>query len=102
MTHSPMVSLAPPKLESDHFFVFELFDHFTDHLDPGNSRITGGDGFSVSEQNDIPECDLFTIGGCEFVNRNNLPGSQSVVLTSRKNNRVRHVQCPIGKAQKLP
>src|SRR5580704_8858332 len=102
MTHSPMVSLAPLILESDHLFVFELFNHFTDHLCPGNDRITGCDGRSVREQNDISESDLLSIGGCEFVNRYGFPGAHPILLTSRTNNRVRHVQCPIGKTQKVP
>jgi hypothetical protein len=102
MTHSPMVSFAPPELESDYLFVFELFNHFTDHLCTGNHRITGCDGRSVSEQNDISERDLLSGGGREFVNRYGLPGDHPILLTSRTNNRVRHVECPIGKAQKLP
>jgi hypothetical protein len=102
MTHGPMVSLAPLILESDHLFVFELFNHFTDHLCPGNNWITGCDGRSVSEQNDISESHLLSIGGCEFVNRYGLPGAHPILLTSRTNNRVRHVQCPIGKTQKVP
>src|SRR5271157_4450955 len=80
MTHSPMVSLAPLILESDHLFVFELFNHFTDHLCPGNNRITGCDGRSVSEQNDISESNLLSIGGCEFVNRYGLPGAHLYCL----------------------
>src|ERR1700730_18980474 len=102
MTHSPMVSLAPLILESDHLFVFELFNHFTDNFCPGNNRITGCDVRSVSEQNDISKSDLLSIGGCEFVNRNSLPGAHPILLTSRTNNRVRHVQCLIGKTGKLP
>src|ERR1700738_4082334 len=81
MTHSPVVSLAPLILESDHLFVFELFNHFTDHFCPGNNRITGCDVRSVSEQNDISKSDLLSIGGCEFVNRNSLPGAHTVLLT---------------------
>src|SRR5229473_8649476 len=80
MPYSPMVSLAPLILESDHLFVFELFNHFSDHLCPGDNRITGCDGRSVSEQNDISERDLLSIGGCEFVNRDSLPRAHPILL----------------------
>jgi hypothetical protein len=102
MTHSAMVSLAPLILESDHFFVFELFNHLTDHLCPCNNRITGCDGRSVSEQNHIFKRHLLSVGGCEFVNSYGIPGAHPILLTSRSNNRVRHLECLIRKAQKLP
>src|SRR6478672_10343567 len=102
MTNGPMVPFAPLELESDHLLVFELFNHFTHHLCPGNNWIASRDGRSVCQQYNVSKRDFFTMGACEFINRNGLPGGHPILLTSRTNNRVRHVQCPIGKAQKLP
>jgi hypothetical protein len=102
MPHSSMVSLAPLKLESDHFFVLEMFNHLADHLCPCDDWITGCDARSVSEQNHLSKGHLLSIGGCELVNSYGVPGAHPILLTSRPNNRVRHVECLIRKAQKVP